>query len=77
VHLQAADDPPAIAPEAMEALHIAGQPYIQIGLENRLEIAAEIFRWQVAASVAAIALGANPFAGQVERPSPGSGQAAV
>ncbi len=61
VHLQSPEDPPAIASEAMEALHIAGQPYIQIVVPDRLEVAAEIFRWQVAAAVAALVLGVNPF----------------
>jgi RpiB/LacA/LacB family sugar-phosphate isomerase len=70
VHLQAAGDPSAVASEAMEALHIAGQPYIQILVVDKFQIAAEIFRWQVAAAVAAIAMAANPFG------EPGVGAAA-
>jgi RpiB/LacA/LacB family sugar-phosphate isomerase len=69
VHLQAIDDPSAIAPETMESLHIAGQPYIQITVPDRYEIAAEIFRWQMAAAVAAIALGTNPFVETAGSPS--------
>jgi RpiB/LacA/LacB family sugar-phosphate isomerase len=61
VHFQFPDDPSAIAQESMEALHIAGHPYIQIVVADRLELAAEIFRWQVAAVVAALVLGTNPF----------------
>ena len=45
----------------METLHIAGQPYIQIPVADKLQIAAELFRWQVAAAVAAIAMATNPF----------------
>lgn len=62
VHLQYPGDAAAIAPEAMESLHIAGQPYIQISVADRLDLAAEIFRWQVAAVVAALVLGATPLA---------------
>jgi RpiB/LacA/LacB family sugar-phosphate isomerase len=54
VQLQAADDVPAIPPAAMEALHFAGQPFIQITVQDKYEIAGEIFRWQVAATVAAL-----------------------
>jgi RpiB/LacA/LacB family sugar-phosphate isomerase len=61
VQLQAAEDPSAIPPESMEDLNIAGQPYIQILVQDKLELAAEIFRWQVAATAAAIVLGTNPF----------------
>ncbi len=61
VHLQADDDAPAIPSEQMEALHIAGQPYIQIGVHDRHELGAEIFRWEIAATVAALVLGVNPF----------------
>ncbi len=60
VQLQAPDDPSSIPPESMEALHIAGQPYIQIVVQDKLELAAEIFRWQVAAATAAIVLEAIP-----------------
>jgi RpiB/LacA/LacB family sugar-phosphate isomerase len=66
VHLQASEDPLAIPQESMEALHIAGQPYIQIGVADKLELAAEIFRWQIAAIVAALVLGAKPFAEPAE-----------
>jgi RpiB/LacA/LacB family sugar-phosphate isomerase len=66
VHLQGAEDPLAIPQESMEALHIAGQPYIQIGVPDKLELGAEVFRWQVSATVAALVLGANPFAQPVQ-----------
>lgn len=62
VHLQASEDPLAIPQESMEALHIAGQPYIQIAVADKLDLGAEIFRWQIAATAAALVLGANPFA---------------
>jgi hypothetical protein len=57
VHMQAMGEPPAVAPEQMEALHSAGQPYIQIVMANRQELAAEIYRWQMAATIAALVVG--------------------
>lgn len=62
VHLQAPEDPLAIPQESMEELHIAGQPYIQIVVADKLDVGAEIFRWQIAAVVAALVLRADPFA---------------
>jgi len=61
VHMQADGDTPAATPEQMEALHGAGQPYIHIVVSGRNELAAEIFRWQMAATIAALVMGANPF----------------
>lgn len=61
VHLQADDDAPAIPSEQMEALHLAGQPYFQIAVHDRYELGAELFRWEIAATVAAMVLGTNPF----------------
>jgi RpiB/LacA/LacB family sugar-phosphate isomerase len=61
VHVQADGEAPAATPEQMEALHGAGQPYIQIGVADRHELTAEIFRWQMAATVAGLVMGANPF----------------
>jgi len=60
VHLQADDDVPAIPSEQMEALHIAGQPYMQIAVHDRYELGAEIFRWEIAATVAALVLAGMP-----------------
>ena len=60
VHLQADEDAPAIPSEQMETLHIAGQPYIQIAVHDRYELGAEIFRWEIAATVAALVLGTSP-----------------
>jgi RpiB/LacA/LacB family sugar-phosphate isomerase len=61
VHVQADGESPAATPEQMETLHGAGQPYIQIVVNDRLELAAEIFRWQMAATIAAVVMDANPF----------------
>jgi RpiB/LacA/LacB family sugar-phosphate isomerase len=61
VHVQADGEPTAASPEQMETLHGAGQPYIQIAVSDRLELAAEIFRWQMAATIAALVMDSNPF----------------
>lgn len=57
VHMQTIGEAPAASREQMEALHSAGQPYIQILMVNRQELAAEIYRWQMAATVAALVMG--------------------
>jgi hypothetical protein len=57
VHLQAESDTPAVPLAQMEALHIAGQPYIQIAVRDMYELASEIYRWEIAATVAALVLG--------------------
>jgi transaldolase/glucose-6-phosphate isomerase len=62
VQVQAENDPSPVTPEQIEALHSAGQPYIQISMAGRHDLAAELFRWQMAATVAAVTLGSNPFA---------------
>ncbi len=61
VQLQAANDPPAISTEQQEALHLAGHPFIQIGVRDKYDLAAEIFRWEMSATVAALVLSAHPF----------------
>ena len=60
VHVQAEADPPAATPEQTEALHGAGHPYIQIVVADRLQLGAEIFRWQMAAAVATVVMGGSP-----------------
>lgn len=62
VHVQMETDPPAAPATAMEALHRAGQPYLQIAVRDRRELGAEIFRWQMAATIAAVVMGAHPLA---------------
>ena len=57
VHLQAESDAPAVPLAQMEALHTAGQPYIQIAVHDKYELAGEIYRWEIAATVAALVLG--------------------
>jgi RpiB/LacA/LacB family sugar-phosphate isomerase len=60
VHLQADKDAPAITADQMEALHTAGQPFIQIVTNDRYDLGYEIFRWQMASIIAALVLRVNP-----------------
>ena len=62
VHVQAEKDPSPVTPEQIESLHRAGQPYIQILMASHHDLAAELFRWQMATTVAALVLGTNPLA---------------
>jgi RpiB/LacA/LacB family sugar-phosphate isomerase len=61
IQLQADNEKTAIPLESMEALHIAGHPFIQIAVHERHDFAAEVFRWQMAAVIAAIVMDVNPF----------------
>lgn len=42
-------------------LQKAGQPVITIQMEDRLDLAQELFRWEIATATAGIILGINPF----------------
>ena len=46
---------------SVAALHDAGQPLITIRLQDRLDIAQEFFRWEVATATAGAVLGINAF----------------
>jgi RpiB/LacA/LacB family sugar-phosphate isomerase len=59
VHVQTENEASAAAPEQMEALHGAGQPYIQIMVASRQDLAAEIYRWQMATTIASVVMGAK------------------
>ncbi|WP_138431887.1 hypothetical protein [Fodinibius saliphilus] len=51
-------------PEVTEKLHrlmAAGHPLVTITLENKLDIAGEFYRWQMAVAVASALIGINPF----------------
>ncbi|MBI3621681.1 MAG: glucose-6-phosphate isomerase [Nitrospirae bacterium] len=52
------ESPPAAQ---LDALGRAGHPVIRIGLRDRLELAGEFFRWEMATAVAGMVLGVNPF----------------
>jgi len=45
----------------VDALREAGQPVIEIELDDIYELGGEFFRWEVATAVAGAALGINPF----------------
>ena len=59
VQLQAANETLAISTDQQESLHLAGHPFIQIAVRDKNDLAAEIFRWEMAATVAALVLSAN------------------
>jgi transaldolase / glucose-6-phosphate isomerase len=58
--LLAGDDVSAIE-ELLEALERAGHPTARFRLADRYDLAAEMFRWEVATAAAGVVLGVNPF----------------
>ncbi len=61
VHLILAGEEDPKLTEGVKALRQAGQPVITIRLEQRLALAQEIFRWEIATATAGALLGLNPF----------------
>jgi ribose 5-phosphate isomerase B len=77
VQLQADDDAPAIAQEQMESLHIAGHPFLQIAVHDKFDILAEMYRWAVAATVAALMLESRGITSAPEQSRPKAGSEAT
>ncbi len=61
VSLRLADDKNAADEAKLQALEEAGHPVIRIVLNDKLDIAQEFFRWEVATAACAVAMGINPF----------------
>ncbi len=61
VFVDLAGAPPAAEPGAIQALRSAGHPVLQISLQDRYDLGAELFRWEFATAVAGASLGVNPF----------------
>jgi transaldolase / glucose-6-phosphate isomerase len=59
LRLDSAPDPKQ--DEAVDALSRAGQPVVRLLLRDKLDIAQEVFRWEIATAVAGAVLGINPF----------------
>jgi transaldolase/glucose-6-phosphate isomerase len=47
--------------EAASSLERAGQPLVRIELDDPIDIAGEMVRWEVATAIAGVVLGINPF----------------
>jgi glucose-6-phosphate isomerase len=59
LQMEQAPDPPLA--EALGALERAGQPVVRLSLRDRLDIAAEFYRWEVATALAGSWMGINAF----------------
>jgi transaldolase/glucose-6-phosphate isomerase len=60
VYIRLGEGDPAQS-RAVGALEKAGQPVVYLTLENRAALGREMFRWEVATSIAGVILGVNPF----------------
>lgn len=61
VQLQLDDAPDERTARSVAALGDAGQPVIAIQLGDRMDVAQEFFRWEVATATAGAIIGINPF----------------
>lgn len=61
VHLQLIDEHQPEVTEKLHRLTAAGQPLVSITLEDKLDIAGEFYRWEMAVAVASTVIGINAF----------------
>ncbi len=61
VYLRVATDANEVLDKKMDQLRKAGHPLVQLHLRDKLDLAGEFFRWEMATSVAAVISGVNPF----------------
>ncbi|MDR8394340.1 hypothetical protein NC796_24540 [Aliifodinibius sp. S!AR15-10] len=61
VHLHLYDEHQPEVTEKLHELKAAGYPLVTITLEDKLDIAGECYRWQMAVAAASAVIGINPF----------------
>jgi len=61
VHIRSAKDRDAAVLKKLSALEGKGHPVIRLQIEDKFDIAGEIFRWEMATAVAGAILRINPF----------------
>ncbi len=61
VYLKLKDEADKVQDEAVQNLESNGHPVVRIVLEDKMQLAAEFFRWEIATAVAGSVMGINPF----------------
>ena len=61
VHFHLDGDDDAAEHDTLDALDAAGHPVIRITLNDRFDLAREMYRWEVATAAAGVVLGIHPF----------------
>ncbi len=61
VYVRFTPEPDAAQDDAVERLAMAGHPVIRLEMQDRYDLGAEFFRWEIATAVAGSVLGINPF----------------
>jgi glucose-6-phosphate isomerase/transaldolase/glucose-6-phosphate isomerase len=61
VQVRLEGDDNALIDKAVEGLSRSEQPFIRLDLGDRLDLGAEVFKWEFAVAVAGAVLGVNPF----------------
>ena len=61
VYLRLETEPSSVQDAAVSKLSESGQPVVKISLSDRLAVAAEFFRWEIATAVCGAVIGVNPF----------------
>jgi len=61
VHMYLSADDNAADEQKLKALEAAGHPVIRISMPDKIALGGEYYRWEIAAAVAGMVLGINPF----------------
>jgi transaldolase/glucose-6-phosphate isomerase len=61
VYFELAEDDAAATTEAVEALADAGHPVLHVRLDDRYDLAREMYRWEMGVAAAGVILGIHPF----------------
>jgi transaldolase/glucose-6-phosphate isomerase len=61
VHMYLAADDNADDERKLKALEVAGHPVIRISVPYKIALGGEYYRWEIAAAIAGMVLGINPF----------------
>ncbi len=61
IHLYLSEDRNELDEKKIKALEEAGHPVVRIRLANKMALGAEYYRWEIAAAIAGVVMGINPF----------------
>ena len=61
IHMALSDDNNESDEQKLKILEEAGHPIVRIKIENKIALGGEYYRWEIAAAIAGVVMGINPF----------------
>ena len=61
IHMALSNDNNEADEQKLKILEEAGHPIVRIKIENKIELGGEYYRWEIAAAIAGVVMGINPF----------------